>query len=79
MKKKRILRKIDPIGRITIPQKLRLKYQMDCGEVVEIYTKQDGIYLRKYDMERNVKEQEQETARKIEESLKRVNSKLDLL
>jgi len=82
MKKRRIVRKIDSIGRVMLPKELRMKYQIDFGNVVEIYTEQDGIYLKKFDMEKNIMErmeQKEKTARKIEESLKRVKSKLNLL
>lgn len=82
MKKKHIVRKMDSIGRIMLPKELRLKYQIDCGDVLEIYTEQDGIYLKKFDMEKNVMErmeQKEKKAKIIEESLQRVNSKLNLL
>ncbi|MGL6199280.1 MAG: AbrB/MazE/SpoVT family DNA-binding domain-containing protein [Lachnospiraceae bacterium] len=90
MKETGIVRKIDRVGRVVIPKELRWKYQIECGDMVEIYTEQDGIYLKKYDMEINIMEQvetlyqtvermEQEIkdTRELEEYLKQVRSKLE--
>jgi len=90
MKETGIVRKIDRVGRVVIPKELRWKYNMECGDMIEIYTEKDSIYLKKYDMETNVMEQveimyqtvermEQEIkdTRELEEHLKRVRSKLE--
>ncbi|MGL6198871.1 MAG: hypothetical protein ACRC3H_08050 [Lachnospiraceae bacterium] len=92
MKETGIVRKIDKVGRIVIPKELRWKYQMDCGDMVEIFTDQDCICMKKYDTETNVMEQvevlyetvermEQELkdTKELEEYLKRVRSKLEQL
>lgn len=92
MKETGIVRKIDRGGRIVIPKELRWNFKMEYRDMVEIYTTQDGIYLKKYDMENNVMEQvgvlyqtvermEQEIkdTRELEEYLKRVKGKLEQL
>lgn len=48
MKETGIIRKIDCMGRVVLPKELRWKYNLDCGDMVEIHTDNDGIFLEKY-------------------------------
>ena len=92
MKETGIVRKIDRVGRVVIPKELRWKYQMDCEDMVEIFTDQDTICLKKYDTEANIMdqvdvlyetvermEQELKETKELEEYLKQVRSKLEKL
>lgn len=40
-----IVRKIDPVGRLTLPKELRRQYQLKEGDAVEIFTDKDMIIL----------------------------------
>ena len=73
MKETGILRKIDRVGRVVIPKKLRGVYQLECGDMVEILTDQECICLKKYDTETNVIDQIEElyeTVDRMEKELK---------
>lgn len=48
MKSLGIIRKIDNLGRITLPIELRRKLEVDCGSSLEIYTDSSSIILKKY-------------------------------
>lgn len=87
-----IVRKVDKVGRIVLPREVRWKYKIECGDMVEIYTDQDCICLKKYETDTNVMEQvevlyetvdkmekELKETKELEEYLKRVRSKLDQL
>lgn len=92
MKETGIVRKIDRVGRVVIPKELRWKYQIDCGDMVEIFTEKDCICLKKYDTEANIMDQvdvlyetvermerELKETKELEEYLKKVRSKLEQL
>ena len=92
MKETGIVRKLDKMGRVVIPKELRWKYKLDCGDMVEIYTKDDCICVKKYETETNVMEQvdvlfetveqmerELKNSRELEEYLQQVKSRLDKL
>jgi len=87
-----IVRKVDKVGRIVLPREVRWKYKIECGDMVEIYTDQDCICLKKYETDTNVMgqvevlyetvdktEKELKETKELEEYLKRVRSKLDQL
>lgn len=48
MKATGIVRRIDDLGRIVIPKEIRKIYDIQDGEVLEIYTEQDKIILKKF-------------------------------
>lgn len=48
MKKSGDLCSIDKLGRILIPVKLRRKYDLNPDDVLELYTDDDCIVLRRY-------------------------------
>lgn len=50
MKATGIVRKIDNLGRITLPIELRRNLGVDCGDPLEIYTESNAIVLKKYEM-----------------------------
>ncbi len=41
------IRKIDECGRVVIPKSLRLKFDIDEGDDVEIFSEGDNIVIRK--------------------------------
>ena len=43
-----IVRKLDPLGRITIPKELRRMLEIDTSDSLEIFTDDDKIIFRKY-------------------------------
>ncbi len=43
------VRKLDTLGRLTIPSELRRGFDMDIHDPVEIYMDKNFIYLRKYE------------------------------
>ena len=46
---KRILNKVDELGRIVIPVELRRKFGIDIKDSMEIYTEDNCIILKKYE------------------------------
>lgn len=40
--------KIDQLGRIVIPKPLRIKYDLDLGDNLELFNEDDGIFIKKY-------------------------------
>lgn len=48
MKATGIVRKVDPLGRITLPKELRDIYGLDSGARMEVFTSNDGLVIRKY-------------------------------
>lgn len=48
MKNTGIVRKLDELGRITLPKELRRTLDIDDRDPVEIYTENDTIVLKKY-------------------------------
>ena len=48
MKATGIVRRVDPLGRITLPKELRNIYGLDSGVRMEVFTSNDGIVIRKY-------------------------------
>ena len=49
MKSTGIVRRIDELGRIVIPAEIRRTHKIDTKDAVEIFTKDDMIFLKKYD------------------------------
>ena len=49
MKATGIVRKIDNLGRITLPIELRRNLDVDFGDPLEIYTEGSSIVLKKYE------------------------------
>lgn len=49
MKDTGIIRKLDELGRITIPIELRRKLGIEERDSLEIYVEEDSIILRKYE------------------------------
>ncbi|MBQ1704219.1 MAG: AbrB/MazE/SpoVT family DNA-binding domain-containing protein [Clostridia bacterium] len=49
MKSTGIVRRIDNLGRITLPIELRKNLDMDCGDALEIYTEGNSVVLRKHE------------------------------
>lgn len=90
MKRTGIVRKIDKVGRVVIPKELRWRYKLEFGDLVEIFTDENSICLKKY--EKNIKEevdglyktvermeQEIRDTKELEEYLQRVRCKLEQL
>ena len=49
MKATGIVRRIDDLGRVVVPKKIRRSLKIREGEPIEIFTEKDGeIILRKY-------------------------------
>lgn len=44
-----IVRKVDTLGRITLPKETRKMLRMKSGEAVEMITFKNGIFVRKYE------------------------------
>lgn len=49
MKNSGVIRKIDELGRVVIPIELRKKFDMKEKDLIEIYTDNSGVYLKKYE------------------------------
>ena len=49
MKSTGIVRKLDELGRITLPKELRRTLSIDERDPMEIYIEEDRIILRKYE------------------------------
>ncbi|PPA68815.1 transition state regulator Abh [Jeotgalibacillus proteolyticus] len=49
MKSTSVVKKIDPIGRITIPSELRRAINVEVKDPVELYNEKDLIILKKYE------------------------------
>lgn len=43
-----IVRKVDKLGRVILPKKLRKRLYIDRGDPLEIFVEGSSIYLRKY-------------------------------
>jgi transcriptional pleiotropic regulator of transition state genes len=48
MKATGITRPLDDLGRIVIPKELRVQYDLQTKDNVEIYTTEEGILIKKY-------------------------------
>lgn len=48
MKKTGIVRKIDRLGRITIPYELRKSFQLNEHDKIEFYTEDEKVVMKKY-------------------------------
>jgi transcriptional pleiotropic regulator of transition state genes len=48
MRSRGVVRKVDELGRITIPIELRRTMDIDDGDALEIYVDSDKIILKKY-------------------------------
>ncbi|PGT49896.1 AbrB family transcriptional regulator, partial [Bacillus cereus] len=48
MKATSIVRKLDKLGRMTIPKEMRKVLQTDTEDVLEFFVEEDAIILRKY-------------------------------
>lgn len=46
-----IVRKVDTLGRITLPKETRKMLRMKSGETIEMITFKNGIFVRKYEEE----------------------------
>lgn len=43
-----VIRRIDDLGRVVIPKEIRKAMNISDGDPLEIYTKGDCVYLRRY-------------------------------
>ena len=50
MKATGIVRRIDDLGRVVIPKEIRRSMRIHEGDALEIYTTQDAICLKKYEV-----------------------------
>lgn len=48
MKATGIVRRIDDLGRVTIPKEIRRAFNIREGDALEIYTADEGVLFRKY-------------------------------
>lgn len=44
-----IVRKVDELGRITLPKEARKMLQIETGNKVEMITFKNGVFVRKYE------------------------------
>lgn len=49
MKSIGVVRKIDPLGRITLPKETRTMLGVNVGDPMEIFVSEDTVMLRKYE------------------------------
>lgn len=78
MKETGIVRKIDNVGRIVIPKELRWKYQIDCGDMVEIFVEDDSICMKKYDTGNNIMNQVEALYKTVEQMEQEVKDTTEL-
>lgn len=50
MKHTGLVRKIDILGRITLPSELRKNFNLNCNDAVEIFVEEDLVILKKYQL-----------------------------
>lgn len=48
MKDTGVVRKIDELGRFTLPMELRRKLNIEVGDPLEVFVEDDSIVLKKY-------------------------------
>lgn len=48
MKDTGVIRKVDELGRFTLPMELRRKLHIDVGDPLEVFVDDDTIILKKY-------------------------------
>jgi transcriptional pleiotropic regulator of transition state genes len=48
MKATGVTRAVDPLGRVCIPIELRRTFDINIGDSMEIFTNDEGIFIRKY-------------------------------
>lgn len=48
MKDTGVVRKIDELGRFTLPMELRRKMNIEVGDLLEVFVDEESIILRKY-------------------------------
>lgn len=48
MKATGMVRRMDELGRVVIPKEIRRTMHLHCGEELEIFAQDEGLYLRKY-------------------------------
>lgn len=48
MKDTGVVRKIDELGRFTLPMELRRKMNIEVGDPLEVFVDEDSIILKKY-------------------------------
>lgn len=53
MKATGILRRVDDLGRIVIPKDIRRTLRIHEGDALEIYTDEDMVCFKRYDIEKN--------------------------
>lgn len=46
MKNTGVVRKIDGLGRITLPIEIRRNFGLECGDPVEMYVNEEGVCLK---------------------------------
>lgn len=79
MKATGIIRKIDELGRITLPKEMRRVYDMKEGDPLEIFVDGDVICLKKYDGMTSQKDLLNRLKEKICEDTQPKSRKNDLL
>lgn len=48
MKDTGVVRKVDELGRFTLPMELRRKLNIEVGDPLEVFVSEDSIILKKY-------------------------------
>ena len=48
MKDTRVIRKVDELGRFTLPMELRRKLNIEVGDPLEVFVDDESIILKKY-------------------------------
>lgn len=48
MKDTGVIRKVDELGRFTLPMELRRKLNIEVGDPLEVFVDEDSIILKKY-------------------------------
>ena len=62
-----IIRRVDDLGRIVIPKELRRKFNITEGTPMEYFLSNDGLTLKVYHTESQIKEQVNQLLIQIEE------------
>lgn len=48
MKETGVVRRLDELGRVVIPKEIRKRLKIDNGDLVDIYTEEDKVLLKKF-------------------------------
>ena len=64
MKATGIVRRMDELGRIVIPKEIRRSMRLEEGEALEIFTEEDAVIFKKYEVNNEEEEREEKEMEK---------------